>query len=79
MSRELCPVCHGAGEYLHTEADPDSYIYSETMETCRSCYGSGFETFPTRRELRESRERLNSSMAALEKAVEAINKRFPKR
>lgn len=75
MSREICPHCDGSGEGIYLYPVPFSTECREQNEPCRGCGGSGFEPLPTFRTKKEAIERFERAMAAMDLAINAIERR----
>ena len=72
-SDELCLICGGLGEGKYLRPTPYSQDFTESFENCRSCDGTGFEPYPTLKDLRSSMQSLEASVAAMDQAIKALD------
>lgn len=75
-SQEICPSCRGTGEGVYLRPIPYSQETSDSIEPCRSCNGTGFEQYPTLKDLKASRSSLEASIEAMDRAIEALDRVF---
>jgi len=72
MTRAICSSCCGTREGAYLEPISYSTECRVVIAPCRSCHGTGVESYPTTLDMRTAR-------IALEKAIMALDQTFGKR